>query len=91
MPFQKGKSGNPRGQKRSKDFASALRIAIKEADKEGGTKLRRVADALVVKAMAGDIPAIREIADRLDGKVPQAVDLDANVSVSHEDALRELE
>ena len=56
-----------------KTFANMLRVAIKEAHVDGGDKLRRVADALVDKAMTGDVPAIKEIADRLDGKVPQAV------------------
>ena len=50
-----------------------LRVAIKEAHGDGGDKLRAVADALVTKAMSGDVPAIKEIADRLDGKVPQAI------------------
>lgn len=50
-----------------------LRVALKEAHAEGGDKLRRVAEALVDKAMTGDVPAIKEIADRLDGKVPQAL------------------
>lgn len=56
-----------------KTFANMLRIAIKEAHVDGGDKLRAVADALVNKAITGDVPAIKEIADRLDGKVPQAV------------------
>jgi hypothetical protein len=38
-------------------------------------RLRRVADKLVQNAVAGEIAAIREIADRWDGKVPQAVDV----------------
>ncbi|MEH2695602.1 hypothetical protein DXU03_25850 [Rhizobium johnstonii] len=51
-----------------------LNIAIKEASETGGgTKLRDVADALIAKAIAGDVAAIKEVADRLDGKVPQAV------------------
>jgi len=50
-----------------------LRIAIKEAHDEGRDRLRAVADALVTKAIQGDVPAIKEIADRLDGKVPQAI------------------
>lgn len=63
---------------KEKSFANMLNIAIKEAiEGTDKTKLRAVADALVDKAMAGDVPAIKEIADRLDGKVPQAVVGDA--------------
>ncbi|MCY1741167.1 hypothetical protein [Ensifer sp. SL37] len=50
-----------------------LNIAIKEATESGGTKLRAVADALIEKAISGDVAAIKEVADRLDGKVPQGV------------------
>lgn len=59
--------------KSEKTFANMLRVAISEAHGEGGTRLRAVADALVEKAMGGDVPAIKEVADRLDGKVPQAL------------------
>ncbi len=60
-----------------------LRVALKEAHDEGGNKLRAVADALVKKAIEGDVPAIREIGDRIDGKVPQGVDasLSGNIMV----------
>lgn len=58
---------------KEKSFANMLNIAIKEAHDEGRDKLRAVADALVAKAIAGDVAAIKEVADRLDGKVPQAV------------------
>jgi hypothetical protein len=58
---------------KEKSFANMLRIAISEAHGEGGTRLRAVADALVMKAMDGDVPAIRELADRIDGKVPQGI------------------
>jgi hypothetical protein len=56
-----------------KTFSNMLRIAIMEAKEGGGNKLRAVADALVDKAMSGDVPAIREVADRLEGKVAQPV------------------
>lgn len=59
--------------KSEKTFANMLRLAISEAHEEGGTRLRAVADALVEKAISGDVPAIREIADRIDGKVPQGL------------------
>lgn len=35
---------------------------------KGVKKLRMIADALVEKAIGGDVAAIREIGDRLDGK-----------------------
>lgn len=51
-----------------------LNISIKEAiEGSDKTKLRAVADALVDKAMSGDVAAIKEVADRIDGKVPQAL------------------
>lgn len=59
---------------KEKSFANMLNIAIKEAiEGTDKTKLRVVADALVDKAMSGDVQAIKEVADRLDGKVPQGV------------------
>lgn len=59
---------------KEKSFANMLNIAIKEAiEGTDKTKLRAVADALVDKAMAGDVQAIKEVADRIDGKVPQGV------------------
>lgn len=36
-------------------------------------RLRLVANALVDKAISGDTVAIKEINDRMDGKVPQAI------------------
>lgn len=77
MTWHPGESGNPNGKpKAAKAFADALRIAISEAHGEGGTKLRKLAEALVEKGITGDVPAIKEIADRLDGKVPQGIDAD---------------
>ena len=58
---------------KEKSFANMLNIAIAEATESGGTKLRAVADALIAKAIGGDVQAIKEVADRLDGKVPQGI------------------
>ena len=82
MPFQKGQSGNPNGRPKSnKRFKDALNLAVHEridekplrgVETRDETYLRRAAEALVEKAMSGDLRAIREVADRLDGKVPRA-------------------
>lgn len=65
---------NPRGQMRSKKFRDALDIEIaalaQDDDRRG---LRAVARKLIALAVEGDIAAIRELADRVDGKVPQAI------------------
>jgi hypothetical protein len=65
-----------------KTFANMLRVAIKDAHVTGGDKLRAVAEALVNKAISGDVQAIREVADRLDGKVPQAVDASVSGNIT---------
>lgn len=68
-------TGKPPGRPPSeKTFANMLRVALKEAHIAGGDNLRAVAQALVDKALTGDVPAIREIGDRIDGKVPQGIE-----------------
>jgi len=74
MPFAPGESGNPGGRpKAAKLFRDALLVAIKKADLEGVEAIQRIAYKLVSQAETGDVSAIREIADRIDGKVPQAI------------------
>ena len=66
--------GRPIGaQNKDKPFRDALRMALAEATPKGMPALRRVAQSLIGEAITGDVQAIREIADRIDGKVPQAV------------------
>jgi len=71
-PFKPGQSGNPNGRPKSKPFKEAIQRALTEAGDDKAS-LQAVATALVDKAMQGDVPAIKEIADRLDGKVPQGI------------------
>jgi hypothetical protein len=61
----------------SRPFAAALRAAISHAGTDRAA-LIEVAKVLLEKAMAGDLAAIREVADRLDGKSIQATDLTIN-------------
>ena len=63
--------GRPIGSvNREKPFNDALRIALRGDP----LRLRRIADKLAEKAEEGDLGAIREIADRLDGKPAQVID-----------------
>jgi hypothetical protein len=63
---------NPRGQQRDKPFRDALRMVIADAA-DNPRKLRKIAETLYDKAAEGDVHAIKEVADRLDGKVAQSI------------------
>ena len=62
--------------RRDRLFAETLVSVLAEEDADDVRKLRKVASALVDKAIAGDTAAIREIADRVDGKAGAAADRD---------------
>ena len=57
---------------KNKPWIKAINRAIAQSDPE---RLRRIAEALLDKAADGDIAAIRELGDRLDGKPQQGVTL----------------
>lgn len=64
-----GEIGNDFSNKNNRLWRDTLRrIAVQKPD-----KLRRIAEALYDKAEAGDVSAIKELADRLDGKAVQPV------------------
>jgi ribosomal protein L17 len=51
----------------------ALMVALDEsAPGAQASSLRRIVDTLIGKAIDGDLSAIREIFDRIDGKAPTA-------------------
>jgi hypothetical protein len=60
------------GRKAEKPFRDALRMALKEAG-EDHRALRIIAAKLIEKAQEGDMQAIKELADRTDGKVAQSI------------------
>ena len=88
MPWAKGQSGNPKGRAKEKPWRDALERVLKRRDDgtEIGTTLEKIADMCVRKALDGDKDAMREIAERHDGKVPQAIigdDEEAPISLVH--------
>lgn len=65
--------GRPAGSK-TKAWADAVRKASHAIDpKAKAKKLDLLARALVSAGLDGDVSALKEIGDRLDGKVPQAL------------------
>lgn len=74
MPWQPGQSGNPGGRGKGKPFQDALRLEAAAA--ANGQPCEAPKGSLRWNARQlldrGDPVAIKELADRLDGRVPQA-------------------
>jgi Family of unknown function (DUF5681) len=71
--FRPGQSGNPAGRgTEDKLWRDAVRRAVNRQAADGkGTQLEALADKLVACALEGDISAMQEIGNRLDGRPTQ--------------------
>jgi hypothetical protein len=83
-PWPKGVSGNPGGRPKLKPLTEELeRLLEQEAPKsKGQTWAAVIAEALVKRASKGDVRAIAELGNRIEGRPVQAVELDANLNDS---------
>jgi hypothetical protein len=61
------------GRRQEKPFRDALRLEIASLQEDDPKTLRRIARKLLEVAADGEGWAIKELADRTDGKVPQAI------------------
>ena len=69
MSGKPGRSGT--NHNKHKPWAEALRQVVFRDDKNGRRALLRIAEVCEAAALAGDMTAIKEIGDRLDGKPAQ--------------------
>jgi hypothetical protein len=88
MAWQPGQSGNPNGApKQAKIWKDAITRAIKRREVDDPQALEKLADKLLSAVEAGDVGAMREFGDRLDGKVAQAIigggEGDAPIKLEH--------
>ena len=85
-PFQwkKGQpSPNPGGRPRSADLSNAIREQLESETTLDGqtiTVAEAIASVLVKNALSGDVRAIREIADRAEGRPTQTVNVEGDGS-----------
>jgi hypothetical protein len=90
MPFSKGdpnagsKSGKPNRYINAR-WRDALNRSVAADD---GKKLRKIADKLVKMATEGDISAIKELGDRIDGKSITQIEaqVESTITISTHDA-----
>ena len=80
-------AGRPKGSKNDNSWANMVRVAAHEQHVTGEPRLRALADVLWKAALDGDMAAIKEIGDRLDGKPKQTVDATHNTGQETLDAL----
>lgn len=70
-------SGGPKGDKLWRD---ALSVALKRTGPDNRPYLARIAEKCVMAADNGDMAAIKEIGDRLDGKPHQSMEVETTVT-----------
>ena len=77
MTFVKGKSGNPGGRpKRDWSWSQELEKAVNETETRTGKTFRElVAKRVVAEAASGNINAIKELINRMDGFPLQYTDI----------------
>lgn len=85
---------NKAGPKADKIWSDAVRIAaMRECLDDNGKKTKRIsriADNLVRMALDGDMAAIKEIGDRIDGKPAQAIVGDPDAPITFAKIAREI-
>jgi hypothetical protein len=83
-PWKPGESGNLAGRPKTKPLTDELQHLLgEEAPKgKGRTWAAVIAEALVKRASKGDVRAIAELGNRIEGRPVQAVQLAANLSTS---------
>lgn len=62
--------GNANARKENRLWGEAIRRAVIQQD---GEVLRKLAERLIAKAIEGDVQALKELGDRIDGKSAQAL------------------
>jgi hypothetical protein len=77
-PWRKGESGNPSGRPRralTEAYQQQLSMLI-PGDPQERTYAERIAEAQIRKAVRGSTFVAKEIADRSEGRVGQAIEVD---------------
>lgn len=67
--FKKGEAGNPNGRPKRKTISEQIRDLLQQEGKNGKTNLEELAEVIIKQAKKGRYPFIKEIFERMEGKV----------------------
>jgi hypothetical protein len=76
--WKPGQSGNPAGRPKSLTLSEAYRRELAKVDPHDALKrtfAEVLAEKMIKRAKTGDVPALKEIADRVEGKAKQTITL----------------
>jgi hypothetical protein len=83
-PWKPGQSGNPGGRPKRDAITSALLLQLEQPNTDTETIADSIAAVLVKRALSGDVRAIREIADRTEGRPRQQIKVEAQLQDSED-------
>jgi hypothetical protein len=87
--FVKGQSGNPKGApKRAWTWSGVLAEAMEKHNSKGIPIKEAVAQALITQATAGNVVAIKELMNRMDGMPAQDVAVEGVVNIIIDQSLK---
>jgi hypothetical protein len=75
--FKAGVSGNPAGRPSTRRFTAKLREAL---DKNDGEMLKAMVNVACQRALRGDFRYFKEIIDRVEGKVPDRIAVETELT-----------
>lgn len=78
MTFQPGQSGNPKGTRKEKLCYEALMLELKACQDSDPRSLRGIMRNLITLAAGGDLQAIKELMNRIDGMPAQEQFVEVN-------------
>jgi len=92
MPFQPGNLEGKKGlgSKKPRIITQNLISLLNEVDTSDVPKVRRFCEALLAKALEGDVAAMNAVMDRVEGKVPQQIQGDPDNPLVIERVMREI-
>jgi hypothetical protein len=74
--------GRPKGSLNDKPWKEAIRKAVAARALDGGKAIDKLARSLVAQGLEGNISALTEIGNRLDGKASQPIEHSGHLDVA---------